>query len=226
MAEDKDTPIVDVEQVYSKTEHYIEENKKSITIILGVIIALIGGYFVWKYWYVAGQEEEAQKAMFTAESYFEKDSLDQAINGVGDKAGFLEIADEYSITNAGNLAHYYLGIAYLRKGEYQNAIDHLQEFDGNDQVVGSIAIGAIGDAYMELKNTDEAISYYLDAAKNNKNNFTSPIYLKKAGLAYEEKADHKNALKVYEQIKKDYPKSTEASDIDKYIAKCSVLAGE
>jgi tetratricopeptide (TPR) repeat protein len=229
MAQEKDLPIVDVEQVYSKTERYIEENKKSILIIFSAIVVLVGGYFLWKYWYVAGQEEEAQKAMYHAEMYFERDSLDKAINGSGEgenrQAGFLDIAEEYSVTNAGNLAEYYLGISYLRKGEYQNAIDHLEQFDSDDQIVSSVAIGAIGDAYMELKNLDEAIAHYLDAAKNNKNNFTSAIYLKKAGMAYEDKGNYSEAIKVYEQIKKDFPKSSEARDIAKYIARANTLAG-
>jgi tetratricopeptide (TPR) repeat protein len=129
------------------------------------------------------------------------------------------------VRSAGNLAEYYLGISFLRKGEYQKAIEHLEEFEGNDQIVSDVAIGAIGDAYMELKNVDEAISHYLEAAKNNTNNFTSPFYLKKAGIAYEEKGSFTDAVKVYEQIRKDFPKSTEARDIAKYIARANTLAG-
>ena len=80
MAEEiKDQPIVDVEQAFSKTELFIENNKKSLSIIVSAIVILVGGYFAYKYWYVAGEETKAQAEMFKAEQYFEKDSLDLAI---------------------------------------------------------------------------------------------------------------------------------------------------
>jgi predicted negative regulator of RcsB-dependent stress response len=182
----KDEPILDVEQAFSRTELYIEQNRKSLLIILGVIIVLVGGYFAYKYWYVAGEETQARTEMFKAEDYFGKDSLDLAMNGdKNGSKGFLDIVDEYSITPSGNLAEYYLGMIYLRKGQFDDAIAHLEEFDGNDQMVGPLATAAIGDANMELGKTDEAITYYLKAAEQNNNNFDTPICLKKAGLAYE-----------------------------------------
>ncbi|MBL7893605.1 MAG: tetratricopeptide repeat protein [Bacteroidia bacterium] len=227
MAEEtKDEPIIDVQEAYSKTEQYIEENKQSLSIILGVIVALVGIYVAWKYWYVAGQEKEAQKELFMSETYFEKDSLNQAINGDGQSIGFAGIVDQYGVTPSGNLAEYYLGVGYLKKGEYEKAIEHLKEFDSDDQMVAPIAIGAIGDCYVELSKVEEGISFYLKAAEHSKNKFTSPIYLKKAGLAYESLNNYKDAIKVYERIKTDFEKSTEAKDIDKFIARAKALAGE
>jgi len=112
----KDEPIVDVEQAFSRTELFIENNKKSLAIIVGAIIILVGGYFAYKYWYVAGEETKAQAEMFKAEQYFEKDSLDKAMNGDGNMVlGFTQIVDDYSVTPSGNLAEYYLGICYLKK---------------------------------------------------------------------------------------------------------------
>ena len=219
----KDEPIVDVEQAFSKTELYIEQNKKSLMIIAGVIIALVGGYFAYKYWYVAGEESKARAEMFKAEDYFGKDSLDKAMNGDANTAGFTQIIDDYSITPSGNLAEYYLGICLLKKGQYEEAIKHLEEFDGKDQVVGPIATGSIGDANMELGKTDEAITYYLKAADQNNNKFTSPVYLKKAGLAYEDKGNYADAIKQYERIKNEFAETIEGKEMDKYIARAKAL---
>ena len=219
----KDEPIVDVEEAFSKTELYIEENKKSLLIIFGVIVALVGGYFAYKYWYVAGQEATAQEEMFRAEDYFGKDSLDKAMNGDGVYKGFIDIADEYSVTPSGNLAEYYLGVCYLRQGKFQEAIDHLEEFDSKDQIVGPDATGAIGDAKMEMGNTDEAITYYLKAAEQVNNKFTTPIYLKKAGMANEEKGNYADAVKIYERIRNEFSESTEGREIEKYIARAKAL---
>ena len=220
----KDEPIVDVEQAFSKTELFIENNKKSLIIIASAIVILVGGYFAYKYWYVAGEETKAQAEMFKAEQFFEKDSLDKAINGDNVNAiGFAEIADSYGMTPSGNLAEYYLGICYLKKGQYEDAIKHLESFNGKDQMVGPIATGAIGDANMELGKTDEAITYYLKAAEQSANQFTTPIFLKKAALANEDKGNYADAVKLYERIKNEYSETMEGKEMDKYIARAKTL---
>jgi len=220
-----DEPVINVEEAFSKTEHYIEQNKKSLSIIAVAIVALVGGYFAYKNWYVAGEETKARVEMFKAEALFEKDSLDKAMNGdvKTGSIGFTQIADDYSITPSGNLAEYYLGICYLRKGQYQEAIEHLEEFNSKDQIVAPIATGAIGDANMELGKTDEAISFYIKAAEQSTNKFSTPIYLKKAAMANEEKKNYSDAVKLYERIKNEYAETSEGRDIEKYIARAKAL---
>ena len=221
--EQKEEMLVDMQQAYSKTEKYIEENKKSLTIILGGILLVIGGYFAWDRLYVQPQEDEAVASMFYAQQYFEADSLNKAIKGDGQHNGFLAIADEYSVTKSANLAHYYLGVCYLRTGKFEDAITELKQFDSENPILAPVATGAMGDANMELGKTEEAISLYLKAAKIGDNKFTTPIYLMKAAGAYEDSKNYENAIKIYEQIKTDYPNTTEGRDIEKYIARASTL---
>lgn len=225
MAKDiKDEPIVDVEQAFGKTEMYIEQNKKALGVIFVAIVVMVGGYFAYKFWYVAGEETKARTDMFMAEDYFGKDSIDFAMNGDGKGSiGFIEIAENYGITPSGNLAEYYLGMCYLKKGQYEEAIAHLEEFDGNDQIVAPLATAGIGDANMELGKIDEAITFYLKAAEQNNNLFDSPICLKKAGLAYEEKQNYADAIKIYERIKNEYAETMEGREMDKFIARAKVL---
>jgi tetratricopeptide (TPR) repeat protein len=218
--------IIAVEEALGRTEQFIEKNQKTIIIVLSVIVAIVLGYFGFKQFYLKPQEAKAHSEMFYAEKYFEIDSLDLALNGDGEHIGFLEVIDNYGITKAANLANYYTGIIYLKKGKFQEAIDYLQDFDGDDQIVGTLAISAIGDAYMELNNTDKALEFYLKAAEKNINNFTSPQCLMKAGFVYEEKNDWANALKTYEKIKKDFFKSQESREIDKYIAKAKGMLNQ
>lgn len=209
--------IENVEEALTRTEQYIEENKKSLTIIVTVIVAVVGVYLAYKKFYLAPKELEAQSQIYRAQQYFAKDSFNLALHGDGNALGFLDIIDDYGVTKTANLSQYYAGICYLRMGKYKDAIEHLKKFDSKDKLLSVISIGAIGDAYSELGNMDKAASFYEKAATKNKNKFTSPIYLKKAGLIYETQKDYKKALNAYESIKREYPNSDAGREIDKYI---------
>jgi pentatricopeptide repeat protein len=224
---------IDVQAQMDKAELFMDKNKKQVYYILGALAVIIGGYLAYRFWYMPSQEAEAQKAAYYSFMLFEKDSLDKAIKG-GEKIrtadnktvvtpGLTKVADEYSGTKAGNLATYQLGCAYMQQGKFDKAIEMFEGFKSSDIIVSAIAIGAIGDCNMELNKTDEAIKYYLKAADKNSNNFTSPIYLKKAGLAYETKNQYAEALKVYERIQREYGKTKEGSEIVKYITRVKQL---
>lgn len=219
--------IVDVQEVYSKSEKFIETNKMPITIGLGVIVLIIAAFAFYYKIYLPPIESEAQENMFWAEQQFEKDSLNLAINGDGGvNMGFIDIVETYSGTKSANLAHYYLGIAYRNTGKFEDAIYELKEFSSDDVILSAIALGAIGDSYMELSDIETAVGYYDKAAAKNSNQLTSPIYLFKAGLAYEALGDYATALKKYELIKREYAESTEGRNIEKYIARAETMAAK
>ncbi len=216
--EETPTGLQSVENALSRTEQYIEENQKSLTIIILAIVVVVGGYLGYKKFYLEPSNREAHAAMYVAEQYFEQDSFQLSLDGDGANYGFIDIIDEYSVTNAANLAHYYAGIACLRTGQYEEAIEHLEKFDAEDIMVASVALGAIGDCYLELDDKEKAASFYLKAGQRKKNSFTSPLYLKKAGLVFENLQQYEKALKAYETIEKDYPETEEGRQIKKYIA--------
>ena len=216
---DKDEVIVDVEQVYSKTEDFINDNQNIILGVVGTLIAVVVLVFAYNRVYLEPLEEEAHGEMFMAEQYFEKDSFNLALDGDGNYLGFLDIADEYGNTSAGNLAHYYAGVSYLRSGQFEDAISELESFDGAGEMLGAVALGAIGDAFMEMDDVDEALSFYEKAANSSENNFSSPIYLQKAGFAAEKAGKYDKAIDYYTQVKENYPTTNEGRNADKYIAR-------
>jgi len=219
MAETKQDQDFNITETLSKTEHFVNQNKKSLSIIVGAVVVAVGGYLFYQNSYVAGKEKEASAAMFPAEEYFRNDSLKQAVSGDGNHPGFEEIISDYSVSPSANLAHFYLGIAYLRQKNYDQAIETLKGYNPHDDITPSLAMGAIGDAYMEKKEVDEAISYYEKATKEKPNNFTTPLMMMKLAVALESKGSYKEAKDIYENLKKNYPSSQEAQQADKYIGR-------
>ncbi|WP_291725582.1 tetratricopeptide repeat protein [Bernardetia sp.] len=188
----------------------VSENKglrNAIFGILGLVAVAVVGLFGYQ-WYVEKQEVKAQKELFPAQFYFEKDSLNAALKGdASTTSGVEKIADDYSITKAGDLAAFYEGVAYLKEGKFNEAIESLKQFSADDYLVQARAYSLIGDAYMELENADEAITYYKKAANHYPNDVFTPEYLMKLALAYEVKNDFAMAAQAYETIIENHKKS-------------------
>ena len=202
---------------------FLEENSKSLLFIAGAVVVLIAIFFWYQNVYLKGRAEEASARMYKAEQYVGVDSLaNKAINGDSGYPGFEKIADEYNNTKSANLANLYLGGIYLRKGEYKKATEALGKYaETGSPVADPLALGMLGDAYSELKDYKQAITYYKKAADKSSNKFTSPLFLKKLGLVYENQKDFASAEEAYTKIKTQYPSSQEAAMIDEYIARAS-----
>ncbi len=230
MAKKKNQPVSgdkrleNIEETLSRTEQLIVNNQKIIMVIVAVVLVVILAYFGYNRYYLEPTTIEAQEQMYAAQSYFEADSLDKALYGDGNNLGFIDIANDYSITKPGNLANYYAGIAFLRKGDLDQAIDYLEEFDGNDHIISCMATGAIGDAWLEKGDNEKAIAYYLEAANKEVNNFTTPLFLFKVAQVHEINGDYEDAVRVYSRIRTNYLTSNEGKNIDKYIARAETLA--
>ena len=214
-----DERLESIETSLSNAELFIEKNQKVIIILLAVVAVAVFAFFGVKKFYVDPREANAQDAIFRAEQYFEKDNFNSALNGDGNYLGFIDVINEFGGTKTANLAKYYAGICYLNTGDFNNAISYLKEYKGKDVIISSMALGAMADAYMELGNVAEAAKCYVSAAKKSANSFTSPMYLLRAGMAYEMVGDYQNAINVYNTIKADYPNSNEGFSIEKYIAR-------
>ncbi len=212
-----------LEEALSKTEQYIEKNQKKLTTIALAIMVVAVAIFAFQKYYKAPLEENAKSQIYQAQRYFDQDSFKLVLNGDENYPGVLSIIDEFGSTSAGNLSQYYAGISYLRIGEFQKAIDHLGKFSSDDFLLSTEAIAATGDAYMELGETKKAASNYMDASSFNANDFTTPIYLQKAGIAYEMVGDFNSAIAAYEKIEKDFAKSAEARDVEKYITRAKAM---
>ena len=214
--------LQELESALTKTEQFIEDNQKQITYVIGAVIVLVAAFLAFNRFYMQPKEEEAMSQMFMAENYFEKDSFNLAINGDGNYLGFLDIIDDYGMTKSSNRAKYYTGISYLHLGQYEDAIDYLKKFKTKDLLLAPVKAGAIGDAMLELGNTEDALKQYKKAYSASDNELTTPIYKMKAASILESMNKWDDALKLYEEIKKDYPESAEGATVDRYIARVKI----
>ncbi len=219
----KEDSFENVESALTKTEQFIEDNQKTLSLAVLAVIVIVGGFWAFKKLYMEPLEQEAQKSIFVAQQYFEKDSFNMALNGDGMNPGFLEIIDLYGITDAGNLAKYYSGISYLHLGDFDQALSYLKDFSTKEPLLQTTAHGAMGDAYLEQGNNKEALKWYNKASQPD-NQLTAPLYLFKLGLLYEQTGEKEKALTAYNKIKESYSNSFEARQIDKYITRVKVAS--
>jgi tetratricopeptide (TPR) repeat protein len=215
----------------SRTEDWVEKNQKAILIFVGVIATSVLGYLGFQNFIQEPKETEAMNEMFQAQFYYEqaltattKDSLfNLSLNGGNGKFGFVDIIDNYNGTNAANLANYYAGVAYLNTGKYLEAIKHLDQFDADDANIAPIAKGAIGDAFAQLDQQEDALKYYENAASKSSSKLTAPRFLLKAGIIAIDIGESAIALKHLNTILDEYPKSPEADKAILYIGKAEAM---
>lgn len=200
-----------------------EKNKSRINTGLFVVLAVILGFFAYRQFVVQPKQNKANNAISFAQTFFQADSLNKALNGDGQHDGFLRIIKKYDGTKAANLANYYAGICYLQMNDAKNAIKYLKEFDAEGTNVQYAANGALGDAYMESGNVKEGIEHYNKAAGNKDDNLLTPLYLYRAGLAYEMNNQPDKAKDAYKRIRDEYPQSQQARDMDKHLARLGVI---
>lgn len=219
-----------LDETASRSEKFVIQNQKTIFIVLGLVAVLILGYLPYQKYIKAPKEKEAANELAFPKAYFEEankstvsvDSLlTLGLNGADGKLGFVDVSSQYSGTKAGNLANYYAGISYLKLKNYKEAIEYLEKFSSEDELLGPTAKGAIGDAFADIDQPEDALDYYLKAADLKDNNFSSPLFLFKAGNTAMDLEKFSKALEIFTRIKTDYPNSEEARNIDIYISKAT-----
>ncbi|MBT1696504.1 tetratricopeptide repeat protein [Fulvivirgaceae bacterium PWU4] len=199
-------------------ETWAERHPKTVIGVSVLIALIVGGYFGFQY-FKNSKEADAQREMFQAVYYFEADSLDLALNGDGNNLGFIDIIDEYGITDAAKLANYYAGVAYLKQGKFEVARLYLEDFSSNDLLVQARAYSLIGDTYMEEGKYEDAAKYYDKAADYKPNKFFTPTYLMKAALAYEKANQNDKAKDAYDKVISEYWESSEYQNARKFKAR-------
>lgn len=214
--------IVEVEQApgapYSTP---IWEQYPNLLLYAVAAIALaVAGWWLYKEMIVKPKQVEAVAAMWQAEQQFGRDSFQLALNDPGGGFdGFLALADKFSGTPAGNMAHYYAGVCYLQSGSFDEAISQMEDFSADGELLPALKYGVMGDCYAEKEDFGKALDLYEKAADATKNDLLGMYYLKKLGMLNEKQGNKDAALEAYERIRRDYANQNSGDwrDIEKYI---------
>ena len=212
-----------MEETLNQSEAFFLKYKKAIIGVVIALVVIIAGIVLYKT-YVSGPNEiKASTAIAKGQEYFAANNFEMALNG--DSAnfkGFAKLADEYSSTQAGNLANLYAGLCYAKLDKWEDAVKYLEKYDGaDDQMISPAAEGALGNAYAHLNQLDNAVSHLKKAAEKADNNSLSPTFLIQAGEILESQGKNDEALKLYQTVKEKYFNSMASQTIDAYIERVS-----
>lgn len=209
-------PIL-ADEVLGKSEAFVIKHKNTLLGVIVAIVLVVCGYLAYSTFVAAPKEAEADKAIFKAEQYFANGDLETALNGDGINAGFLQIIEENGGTNAANMAYAYAGLCYAQQQNYEEAINYLKKYDGDDKLVSPMVKYALGNCYAYQENIDKAIKLLIEAADEADNITVSPKCLFDAAAMYEKQGNAEKALELYNRIKNEYPQAPEAANIDSFI---------
>ena len=218
--EQTDDKLVDIIEVRDQGLDFFERNRKPIIGGVVALIFIVAGALLYQTFIAGPAERNAAEQMQQAQYQFEQDSFSLALTNPGQGyPGFLDIADQYGSTAAGNLANYYIAVSYMNLGQYEAALDYLEDFDASGDLLPALKMGVMGDLQSELGNFDAAADAYEDAVDEAGRNFvTGGYYLNKLGLLYRHQGDNEAALAAFRRLKSEYGQSAEAAQADKYIA--------
>lgn len=219
--EEKD---LDIGELYTKSELFFEKNKTPLTIGVVAVLVIVGGLFGYRKFVQEPKAKEAQEMIWKAQYYFEIDSLNLALNGDGNFPGFTQVADEFGSTPTGNLAKFYIAVINHEKGELETALAYYKEADLGDDVLRVMATGNQGDVLVDLGRQEEAASQFMKAANLVNSDYTTPMFLMKAGVVYQQQNDWKNAAKCFDRVANDFPRSPDANTAKKYAARAKGMA--
>lgn len=234
MSNQKNTQALDVNETLAKSGAFFIKYKKQVITAIVAVVVIVGGSFAYVYGYSKPREEKAQECLgIVMQQYVMAQDYEHALKGEGKTLGLAKIADKYSSTDAGNLAKYEAGLCSYQLGKTKDAIKYLEDFDTKgDATISAQALSALANAYATDKQLDKAVETFKKAAKATDVPALCAQALFDAGLILESQNKKDDALKLYQDIKAQYPSAPLCARqqqngvildaiIDKYIERLS-----
>ena len=205
--EGKDTVefFKDLDKEALQTARFVERNAKTLSIIFGVLILAVLGYFAYQQFVIAPKNEEATKSYLSAINQL---STGNNVDALGGKSaanpGFLGTYKNFGDTDAGKLSAYNAGLLRFKEGKYQEAYNLLEDFSSDNDILMALKYGAMADASANLNKPQEALDLLDKAASTSEDPYTSYYFTKKAGLLSLGLKNKESAKKYFLDIEAKY----------------------
>ena len=217
------TTLEEVNESLTTAAQRIEDNKKYINwalIAIGVIALLAIGYI---YGIRNPNLNKAQEEIGKAD-------LIKVQDGAEDEAlkAYEKVADEFN-NIYGERAELEAAILLYKKGEYEKAAKHLEDFSPAGNLIGPASQSLLGDCYVNLKKLDKALAAYDKAISlANGNELYAPAFMIKKATVLHEQKKYADEAAIYQTIKDQYPLYGQQTgfNADKYLERANALAGK
>ncbi len=205
-------------EFFFQATDFFEKNRMAVLSVLGAILLAIVGAFFWNREQASKNQEATAKLEVVIKRY-EAGNYIGAIEGDSIAIGLKEIAKVYSGTPSGEQAKLYLANAYFQLRNYDEAQKAFESVSGASPLVKGSMLAGEAACYEQKKEYKKAAQHFRRAADAVRNDAIASIYLENAGRNFELAGEKRDALAVYEKLKKDYPQSNAARDAEQIMAR-------
>jgi len=207
-------------QSYAKVESFYFQNKNTI-IWTGVAVILLIALSFGYYYYSQQQETKAQQLMGLAETYYLNGDYQRALMGSEEEftVGFEQIINNYSGTDAANLAQYYAAVSEYKLGNTEQALNYINNYEFPEGIMGVAPMSFKGVLLTEMGNHEQAAQTYVEAAELDLNESTTPYNYLEAANAFKDAGNEEQAKTYAQKIVDDYPNSAQVAEAQRMLGK-------
>jgi TolA-binding protein len=202
-----------------KASEWYYANQRNAIVAVVAILAIVGA--LWSYSYhVRSNNERASAELGKVYSLYDNGQYKEAIEGIPQDTilGLKSLVENYDGTDAGEIAELYLANAYSMTNDYENALKHFESCSVSDARLKAAVIAGIASCNEIKKNYREAAEHYRKAASLSGISVATPEYLFNAANNFALCGEKETARELYNRLKKEFPQSQQARDIDRFLA--------
>lgn len=208
---------------YVRSVEFFRKNRRLVSgTITGLVIAVI---LVVVYLNNRHSDNlQAATELSQVLNLFNGGAFQVAINGdpARDITGLKSIVDNYGSSETGEEAKIYLADCYYYLGDYGNAMKYFKDYDGSDKLLEASADAGVAEVYEIKSGYEKAAEYFDRAASRDSKSFLTPQYLIGAARNYIKIGKKDRAVDLLNRVKKNFPDSPYAANVDYYMAEAKV----
>lgn len=214
----------------------VQENKKMVAIITGVILAVCVLVLAYVYFFRNPAMQRSNDNIGAADLELIQGNDSTAL------AQYKKIADDGSF-DAGNRAALNAAILLYQEGaqaladndeagakkKFEEALKYAEKYSDKEDIIGAAAFGLQGDCLVNLDRLDDAAGKFKKAVKvSDENPAYTPYFMIKLARIYDAQKKYADEVEVLQKIKDEYPfyQNQHQVNIDAMLELAKLRAGK